>query len=465
MRVCTAFSRLLRLPGVWVRAVRFDPGRVVVTVALRRRWLICPVCGFETISRERLQDHDSVWRALDLGVWRLEIHARLRQLRCPAHGVRVEAVPFARPGSRFTRDFEDLVCWLAAHTDSTAVSQLLRIDWQTVGRIVERACGELLDPGRLNDLFLISIDEVAWRKGHRYLTLIADHKTGKIVWGCEGKGKAAADRFFQELGRLDAADATKRSAGRAAPAIMVPFGPSTTVPAGHGITAGWLAEGSDLDPALAPRASRIEAVSMDMTGSYAASVREHAPQAEIVIDNYHVVQLAGQALEEVRRAHWRELRQTGEAGEALRFKHDRWALLKNPEDLNDRQAEVLAQINAGGGRLARAWAMKEMVREIFKRGLTVDQVSGLLDRLLARLCRCRIPAFVRLGRTIRKHRAGILAARAHHLSNARAEALNNKAKLLTHRSYGFHSADAALALIYLTCGPITLTLPSEHAFA
>jgi transposase len=91
--------------------------------------------------------------------------------------------------------------------------------------------------------------------------------------------------------------------------------------------------------------------------------------------------------------------------------------------------------------------MKEMVRAIFAPGLTVDAVDELIDRLLARLSRSRLKPFVRLGRTIRKHRTGILAARRLKLSNARAEALNNKAKLIVRRAYGFHSAKAALALI------------------
>jgi transposase len=237
------------------------------------------------------------------------------------------------------------------------------------------------------------------------------------------------------------------------------------VPAGEGIPGAWLPAGLELDPCLVARASRLTAVSMDMTGGYAKSVRDHAPQATIVIDNYHVVQLATKALDEVRRAHWNELRQAGQGDAAKQFKHDRWALLKNPDQLSDRQATTLAAIQAGGGKVARAWAMKEMVRAIFAPGLTAEAVGKLLDRLLARLSRCRLPPFIRLGRTIRKHRDGILAARRLKLSNARAEAQNNKVKLIVRRAYGFHSAQAALALIHLACGPVTLTLPHEQALA
>ena len=444
MRVTSAFSRLLDLPGVWARSVSFEPDRVCVSVALRRRRLHCPKCSYSTRHRENKQHHDSVWRHLDLGRWRLEVHARLRRLRCPEHGVHVEGVPFARDGARFSRDFEDLVAWLATKTDKTATCRLTRIDWQTIGRIIERVGDELLCEDRLSDLFEISIDEVAWRKGHRYLTLIGDHRRRCVVWGCEGQGQVAADEFFAELDRDTRRDADH---GRDADAAEI----QVKAPAQ-----------ADAEDQVGERAGQLRAVSMDMTGGYAKSVRRHAPQAVICIDNYHVVQLATKALDEVRREHWNDLRRAGDRDAAKQFKDSRWSLLKNPEDLTDRQAYTLTALHAAGGKIPRAWAMKEMVRAIFAPGLTVDAVDELIDRLLARLSRSRLKPFVRLGRTIRKHRDGILAARRMKLSNARAEALNNTAKLITRRAYGFHTANAALALIHLTCGPITLTLPHEQ---
>jgi len=446
MRITAAFSRLLCLPGVWVHSVCFEPDRVAVTVALRRTRLRCPKCSYCTRHRESKQHHDSVWRHLDLGVWRLEVHARLRRLRCPEHGALVESVPFARDGARFTRDFEDLVAWLATKTDKTATCRLVRIDWHTVGRIIERVGDELLDGDRLSDLFEISIDEVAWRKGHRYLTLVGDHRRRCVVWGAEGKGQAAADAFFAELdpdAPVDPLTPAKDAQTTAAQAIG--------------------AAGEPDERTVGQRASKLVAVSMDMGEGYAKSVREHAPQAVICIDNYHVVQLATKALDEVRREHWNELRRTGDKDAAKQFKDARWSLLKNPADLTDRQADTLAALHAVGGKIPRAWAMKEMVRAIFAAGLTEHTVAELINRLLARLSRSRLKPFVRLGRTIRKHRHGILAARRLKLSNARAEALNNKVKLIVRRAYGFHSANAALALVHLTCGPVKLTLPHEHA--
>ena len=160
VRVTAAFSRLLRLDGIWVRSVRFEPARIVVEVALRRRRLVCPECGHRSGGRFDTRPVDSTWRHLDLGVWRLEVHARLRRLWCPIHGARTEAVPFARAGSDFTRDFEALVAWLATRTDKSSISRLVRIYWRTVGLIVERVSDDELDPDRLDELFEIGVETV-----------------------------------------------------------------------------------------------------------------------------------------------------------------------------------------------------------------------------------------------------------------------------------------------------------------
>ncbi len=411
MRVTAAFSRLLRLPGVVVRDVRFERDRVVVQVALCRRRLVCPLCSFSTAHRHDVRPVDSEWRHLDLGVWRLEIRARLRRLMCPTHGVLTEQVPFAGYRSDFTSDFEALVAWLATRTDKTTITRQVRIHWRTVGRIIERVCAEELDPDRLDELFEIGIDEVSWRKGHRYLTLVADHHRGQIVWGAEGASAAVCDEFYEQLG--------------------------------------------------AERCAQIEAVSMDMGPGYAKSTRANAPQAVVCIDSFHVAKLGSDALDEVRREYWNELRALGDQGAAKRFKDARWALLKRPENLTDRQAQTLRALKAAGGKVARAYELKEALRGIFAPGLSVADVDELLTRFCSRASRSRMPSFLRLSRTIRKHRDGILAAVRLGVTNARNEALNNTVRLITRRAYGFHSANAALALVMLTCGPITLQPPHE----
>jgi transposase len=121
VRVTAAFNRLLALPGTTVREVSFEPARITVTVVLRRCRLVCADCQYSTKARYDTRTVDSTWRHLGLGRLRLVVQARLRRLACPAHGVRTEGVPFARPESGFTRDFEDLVAWLATRMDKSAV--------------------------------------------------------------------------------------------------------------------------------------------------------------------------------------------------------------------------------------------------------------------------------------------------------------------------------------------------------
>jgi transposase len=448
MRVCAAFCRLLRLEGVWVRSVTFEADTVVVRVALRRRRLVCAHCSYSTRFRENLQAHESIWRHLDLGVWRLEIRARLRRLVCPEHGAHVEGVPFARHGAGFTADFEDLVAWLATKADRTAICRLTRVDWQTVGRIIQRVGEQQLDDSRLQGLFDIGIDEIAWRGGHHYLTLVTDHRAGKVVWGGVGQGAAVADAFFAELD--PGFDAAER-----APAAVAASPPGADSDAA-------IAVPDEHRPRVAPRAAKLEAISLDMGPGYAQSARRHAPHAIICIDPYHVVALANRALDEVRRRYWNALRDTDQLDAARRFKDARWALLKNPDDHTSTEAATLRKLRRAGGDVWRAYTLKEALRAIFAAGLTPIDVVDLIDRFCARAARSRLKPFVRLGRTIRKHAEGIQAAIRTGINQARVEALNNKARLITRRAYGFHSPAAALALIHLTCGPITLTLPHEE---
>jgi transposase len=406
---------------------------------LRRKRLLCPECGYSSKARKDTRPEDTVWRHLDLGTWRLEVDCRRRRLWCPEHGARTEGVPFARPGSEFTRDFECLVAWLAARTDKTTIKRMLRIDWGTVGRIIRRVCVDELDPGRLEDLYEIGVDEVSWRKQHRYLTLVVDHQRRQVVWGTEGAGEKAADEFFAELDPK--------------PPIAPAERETTEIEEQSSV--------KDAEPRIGERAGKLRAISMDMGPGYAKSARNHAPQAVICIDPYHVVQLANQALDEVRRSYWNELRTLGDQDAAKRFKDARWSLLKAPKNLTDNQALTLKRLKAAGGEVWRGYTLKEAVRAIFEHGLTLEDVTVLIDRLTSRLARSRLPPFVRLGKTIRRHRDGILAAIRLAINQGRTEALNNKVRLITRRAYGFHSAKAALALAMLTCGPITLNLPHE----
>jgi len=179
----------------------------------------------------------------------------------------------------------------------------------------------------------------------------------------------------------------------------------------------------------------------------------------LCFDPFHVVKLATDALDAVRRQVWQSARRYPDKKIARKFKGARWALLKNPGDLTDKQAETLAGLRKSGGALWRAYQLKEALRAVFAGDLTAAEVMELLDRWCSRAQRSRIPEFVKAGRTIRKHKDGITAAVDRGMSNGRHEGLNNKIRTMVNRAYGFHSAEATLALIMLACGPVKLELP------
>jgi transposase len=416
VRATTLLNRLLDLCGVRAVGVSLPGDRdgvVVVDVVLRGRRLVCPHCGYRSRSRYDTRPVCSTWRHLDLGRWRVEVRAWLRRLACPAHGVVVQAVPFARHRSGFTREFEQVAAFLAAKTDKSTVARFLRIDWDTVGRICGRVVVDELDGDRLDGLVNIGVDEVSWKKHHQYLTLVTDHTRGKIVWGGAGKGADTLDAFFAELGK--------------------------------------------------PRAGRLEAVSLDMGPWFIKSVYTHAKQATMCTDPFHAVRLVATALDQQRRAAWADLRRSDDPAAARKYKGARWALLKNPGDLTGTQAATLRRIKRRGGDLWRAYTLKEAFRAIFAGDLTPDQAAELIDRWISRAARSRLPAFVKAAKTIRTFRDGILAAIRLGINNARVESLNSVVRNVIRRARGFHSPQAALALIMLCCGPINLQLPHERA--
>jgi transposase len=208
------------------------------------------------------------------------------------------------------------------------------------------------------------------------------------------------------------------------------------------------------------RCKQIELVSADMAGWIAGPVAERCPDAERCVDPFHVVQLATNALDDVRREVWNQARQAGNMTLAKDLKGARFAVWKNPENLTEHQQTKLAVIQKTNGPLYRAYLLKEQLRQLYRCG-SVKEADVLLDRWLSWARRCRLPAFVKLARTIRAQRAGILAAVEHGLSNARVEQLNTQIRLITRQAFGFHSADALIALAMLRFAGLCPALPGR----
>lgn len=406
MRVTTLFNKLLNLQGLTVTAFGFKGDDLVLTVRRRFRRLTCPRCG-----RSRPGDvRSSSRRWRHLGIWgrKVWIIGPVRRFRCsPCRRLVTEDVPWSRHDSSFTKPFEDAVGLMAQRTDKTAVSELFGISWVTVGSIAERLVDELLDPQRLASLKRIGVDEISFRKRHRYLTVVADHDTGDVVWVGEGQSSNVLKGFFESL-----------------PADVC---------------------------------AAIEIVTMDMSQAYQKAVRDCLPNAEIAFDHFHLAKLANEALHEVRRAIARDAR-SNDSELARSIKNMRWVTAYRMDNLPEKHFSKLELLDSGSP-LGRAYLLKEQLLDVL-RGGPARVIHGL-KTWGGWAARSRLQPFVRLGRTIRKHLDGIVAFVEKRISNARAEGINNKIRLLSHRAFGFHSAAPIIATIYLCCSGIEIPTKAQ----
>jgi transposase len=382
-----------------VARVRVKAGQASRCSRCRRR---CPRYDRQTQRRR--------WRGVDLGATRVFLEAETYRVSCPRHGVVVAHVPWARPGARFTTAFEDTCAWLIAHAAASVVAILLRITWRSAQAIVTRVVTDrAADVDRLAGLRRIGIDEISYRKGHRYLLVAVDHDTGRMVWAGKDRSAATLRGFFDALGP--------------------------------------------------DRARKLTHVSADGAEWIHDIVRERAPQATLCLDAFHVIAWATAALDAVRRGAWKSLRAIGNPAAAKDLKATRWALLKNPPDLTGAQRTTIAIIAQVNKPLYRAYLLKEQLREVF--AVKGTQGRALLAGWISWARRSRLPEFVKLAATLTRFLPLIRNTLDTGLGNARSEATNTHLRLLTRRAYGYHSPDALIAMASLTRGGLCPPLPGR----
>jgi transposase len=386
-------------------------------------------CGVCQRKSPRYDDGEGLrrWRTLDLGSVQAYVEAPAPRVRCREHGVKVASVPWARHGAGHTLAFDDMVAWLAVACSKSAVTELLRVGWRTVGAIITRVCADAEAVGdRFAGLRRIGIDEISYKRHHKYLIVVVDHDTGRLVWAAPGRDNATMAGFFDVLGPQ--------------------------------------------------RCARITHVSADGARWISSVVAQRCPQAVLCADPFHVVGWAGEALDVVRRAVWNDARRevggsvagTGghggravvsSAGEAKVLKQTRWALWKNPENLTEHQREALVWIAKTSPRLHRAYLLKEGLRLVFS--LSGEAAVEALGRWISWARRCRIGVFVVLARKIVKHRDAIHATLRHGLSNGLVESTNTKIRVLTRVAFGFKDPQALVALAMLALGGLRPKLPNR----
>lgn len=407
MRFNTVARRLLGVIQLFVVGGRFEDKGLVLRVRPSWRKPRCGNCGCRAPGYD--QKPARRWRWLPIGRIRVYLEYSLRRVWCPHCLVRTEAVPWAEQGSWFTKDFEEMVAYMATVTDRTTVCKTLGMSWRAVGGIIERVVEKRLDPSRLDGLKRIGVDEFSYRKRHRYLTTVVDHDRHRVVWAAEGRSSNTLKAFFEALGP--------------------------------------------------ERLMQLETATIDMAAGYIKAFEEEASHVQIVFDRFHVQQLASDAVDEVRREQWRELQGTDE-GKSI--KDSRYALLKNPWNLTRDERNKLSEIQRDNAKLYRAYLLKETLAKALDY-LQPKRAREALDYWLAWAFRSRLKPFVKAARTIRKHKESILAYIKHRLTNGVVEGFNNKVRTIARRAYGFHSPKPLIAMLYLSCGGISLDPPIPGA--
>jgi transposase len=301
-----------------------------------------------------------------------------------------------------TRDLEDVIAWLAQRTDKTSVSRLLRVAWPTVQAV-------------LDDLFNLGVDEISYKRGHQYLTVVADHDTGRVVWVAKGRNRATLASFFDTLGP--------------------------------------------------DRCAQVQAISMDMAPVWRDPCARFIPHAAICFDPFHVVRLANLALDAV----YKNMSRDHGTGTGDRdWRRTRYALRAGAERLDDDHHALLRRLRRRRYALWRAWELKERLRDLY-RTVEPDDARPYLKAWCTAALRSRLRPFINLARQRQHHFDGIVAAVEHGLSNSRLEGINAKIRLINRRGYGHPNGDHLAAMIHLCLGGITITLPTqtcggEHMF-
>ena len=247
------------------------------------------------------------------------------------------------------------------------------------------------------------MDELSYRRHHEYVTVVVDHERGCVIWASKGKSAATLKRFFDDLGP--------------------------------------------------DRCSQLEAVTIDLSKAYIKAVTEASPEAKLIFDRFHVQRLAQEALDQTRRD---EVRKATTKDEKAALEGIRWSLQKREWNLTDADIETLEELEQANQPIFRAHMLKESLVNILD-GRQINVARRRLLRWIAEAKRSGLAHFVRVAGTIDKHIGGILEYIRSRLSNGRTEGLNGKIRTITRRAFGFHSASALIAMIFLCCGGVHVT--------
>jgi len=349
--------------------------------------LRCPECGsYKVKPRGRVMRR---FRTVPLGLKPVWIELAVQRVFCLlCQVVRQVKVRFAFWRRSYTRAFERYALELSRHMTIKAVARHLQVSWDVIKDIQKRSLSRRFARPKLHKLKQIAIDEITIGKGHRYLTIVLDLKSGAVVFVGDGKGTEALEPFWQRLRRQQV---------------------------------------------------RIQAVATDLSPAYISAILTHLPEAVHVFDHFHLIKLYNEGLSELRRQLYHE------AANVLHqkvLKGTRWLLLKNPENLDPRRREVerLTAALELNQPLALAYYLKEDLRQIW---LQTDKstAAAILQDWVDRAMASGIRMLRKFAKTLALYRMGILAWYDYPISTGPLEGTNNKIKTMKRQAYGFRDLE------------------------
>ena len=362
---------------------QYDGGEVIFRIRQRKIDYCCPECHSRQIVCKGSVERQ--FTAAPIVRKPVKIVLAVQRVLCLAcESLRQVAVGFADPRRRYTRQFERYALDLSRFMTIKDVALHLNVSWDVVKDIQKRHLARRFGRPKLKNLRRIAIDEISIGKGHRYLTVVMDLRSGVVVFVGDGKGAEALEPFWR---RLKASKA------------------------------------------------RVEAVAIDMSPAYIRAVRENLPDAATVFDHFHIVKLFNDKLSDLRRALFRESHQQGDKHV---IKGIRWLLLKNPENLDQsrdeqQRLEKALELNKP---LATAYYMKEDLRRLWSQRGKQEAYEFLIDWIW-RAGTSGIDMLFRFARTLATHMDGILAYYDYPISTGPLEGTNNKIKTMKRQAYGF----------------------------
>lgn len=362
-------------------------GETMFVISQDREDLCCPCCGSADVHcRGEVQ---RIFHILPIGRRPTKVLLPIARVYCVRCDVtRQVNVKFADEHRRCSRSFERYVLDLARITTIKAVARHLGIDWGLVKDIQKRHLDKKYSKPKLKHLKEIAIDEISIGRGHNYLTVVLDLKSGAVVFIGKGKGTDALLPFWQRI------------------------------QASH---------------------SKIRAVAIDMSRAYTEAVRKHLPKAALVYDHFHIIKLYNEKLTELRRDLYREA--TAGLNKNV-LQGIRWLLLKNPENLDPkkRERERLDAALKLNGPLFVAYYMKEYLRLLWEQP-DKRTARSLINDWIALADASGIRMLKSFARTLAAHREGILAWYDYPISTGPLEGTNNKIKTMKRQAYGFRDIE------------------------